>query len=178
MIRDYHWMINVIKEMRAEMIIGAKTAQYGIKATLLKAAGGVSDPIMLEAIRRSKNIKRVAEYEKRLLEVQNLVDKDSSDREVEVLNWMLDGRSKRWIGQIMGLSHTYKTDDGVIEGVLICPFYASMVSIKNLVISVFSAFVLASQKSLRFLHFDCCATVLTFESEKIPKFNGDKQLFL
>ncbi|MFF2797160.1 hypothetical protein [Lysinibacillus xylanilyticus] len=54
MIRDYHWMINVIKEMRAEMIIGAKTAQYGIKATLPKAAGGVSDPIMLEAIRRSK----------------------------------------------------------------------------------------------------------------------------
>ncbi len=54
MIRDYHWMINVIKEMRAEMIIGAKTAQYGIKATLLKAAGGVSDPIILEAIRRLK----------------------------------------------------------------------------------------------------------------------------
>ena len=47
-------MINVIKEMRAEMIIGAKTAQYGIKATLPKAAGGVSDPIILEVIRRSK----------------------------------------------------------------------------------------------------------------------------
>jgi len=107
MITDYHWMVNAIKEMRAEMVVGAKTAQYGIEATLPKAVGGVGDPIMQEAIRRSKNIKRVVEYEKRLLEVQNLVDKVSGDREVQVLNWMLDGRSKRWIGQIMGLSHTH-----------------------------------------------------------------------
>ncbi|KPN95486.1 hypothetical protein [Lysinibacillus sp. ZYM-1] len=107
MITDYYWMVNAIKEMRAEMVIGAKTEQYGIEATLPKAAGGVSDPIMKEAIRRSKNIKRVAEYEKKLLEVQKLVDKVTGDREVQVLNWMLDGRSKRWIGQNMGLSHTH-----------------------------------------------------------------------
>jgi len=107
MIIEYHRMVNAIKEMREEMVIGAKTAQNGIEATLPKAVGGVGDPIMQEAIRRSKNIKRVAEYEKRLLEVQNLVDKVSGDREVQVLNWMLDGRSKRWIGQIMGLSHTH-----------------------------------------------------------------------
>ncbi|MED4886168.1 hypothetical protein MKY88_13215 [Lysinibacillus sp. FSL R7-0073] len=40
MITDYHWMVNAIKEMRAEMVIGAKTAQYGIEATLPKATGG------------------------------------------------------------------------------------------------------------------------------------------
>ncbi|MFJ8516155.1 hypothetical protein [Lysinibacillus xylanilyticus] len=107
MITDYHWMVNAIKEMRAEMVIGAKTAQYGIEATLPKAVGGVGDPIMQEAIRRSKNIKRVAEYERKLLEVQKLIDKVSGEREIQVLNWMLDGRSKRWIGQNMGLSHTH-----------------------------------------------------------------------
>ncbi len=107
MITDYHWMVNAIKEMRAEMIIGAKTAQYGIEATLPKAVGGVGDPIMQEAIRRSKNIKRVAEYEKKLLEVQMLLDRVTGDRELQVLNWMLDGRSKRWIAQNMGLSHTH-----------------------------------------------------------------------
>ncbi|MFJ8513400.1 LuxR C-terminal-related transcriptional regulator [Lysinibacillus xylanilyticus] len=106
MITDYHWMVNAIKEMRAEMIIGAKTAQYGVEATLPKAAGGVSDPIMLEAIRRSKNIMRIAEYEKKLLEVQTLTDRVTGDREVQVLNWLLDGRSKRWIAAKMGLSHT------------------------------------------------------------------------
>ncbi len=107
MITDYHWMVNAIKEMRAEMVIGAKTAQYGIEATLPKAVGGVGDPIMQEAIRRSKNIKRVAEYEKKLLEVQMLLDRVTGDRELQVLNWMLDGRSKRWIAQNMGLSHTH-----------------------------------------------------------------------
>ncbi|MGE8037878.1 LuxR C-terminal-related transcriptional regulator [Lysinibacillus sp. NPDC093692] len=107
MITDYHWMVNAIKEMRAEMVIGAKTAQYGIEATLPKAAGGVGDPIMQEAIRRSKNIKRVAEYEKKLLEVQFLVDLVTGDREMQVLNWMLDGKSKRWIATNMGLSHTH-----------------------------------------------------------------------
>ncbi|MBX8946387.1 MULTISPECIES: LuxR C-terminal-related transcriptional regulator [Lysinibacillus] len=106
MITDYHWMVNAIKEMRAEMVIGAKTAQYGIEATLPKAVGGVGDPIMQEAIRRSKNIKRVAEYEKKLLEVQKLIERVNGDREVQVLNWMLDGKSQRWIGQHMALSVT------------------------------------------------------------------------
>lgn len=92
--------------MRSEMVIGAKTAQYGIEATLPKAAVGVGDPIMQEAIRRSKNIKRVAEYEKKLLEVQNLIERVAGDREVQVLNWMLDGKSQRWIGQHMALSAT------------------------------------------------------------------------
>ncbi|MFJ5766790.1 hypothetical protein ACIP9C_15670 [Lysinibacillus sp. NPDC093210] len=48
-IRDYHWMFNVIKEMRDELIVGAKTAQYGIEATLPKATGHVGDPILQEA---------------------------------------------------------------------------------------------------------------------------------
>ncbi|MGE7989379.1 LuxR C-terminal-related transcriptional regulator [Lysinibacillus fusiformis] len=106
MITDYHWMVTAIKEMREEMVIGAKTAQYGIDAILPKAAGGVGDLIMQEAIRRSKNIKRVAEYEKKLLEVQNLIERVAGDREVQVLNWMLDGKSQRWIGQHMALSAT------------------------------------------------------------------------
>lgn len=106
MIIDYHRMVNAIKEMRAKMVIGTKTAQYGIGDTLPKAVGGVGDPIMQEAIRRSKNIKRVAEYEKKLLEVQKLIDNVTGDREVQVLNWMLDGKSQRWIGQHMALSAT------------------------------------------------------------------------
>jgi len=107
MITDYHWMVNAIKEMRTEMIVGAKTAQYGIEATLPKAVGGVGDPIMQEAIRRSKNIKRVAEYENKLLEVQTLLERVTGDREMQVLNWMLDGKSKNWISKNMGISHTH-----------------------------------------------------------------------
>ncbi|MED4886169.1 LuxR C-terminal-related transcriptional regulator [Lysinibacillus fusiformis] len=61
---------------------------------------------MQEAIRRSKNIKRIAEYEKKLLEVLMLIERVTGDREVQVLNWMLDGKSQRWIGQHMTLSAT------------------------------------------------------------------------
>lgn len=32
MITDYHWMLNAVKDIRAELEIGAKTAQYGIEA--------------------------------------------------------------------------------------------------------------------------------------------------
>ncbi len=106
MITDYHWMVNAIKEIRAEMVIGAKTAQYGIEASLPKAAGGIGDPIMQEAIRRSKNNKRVADYEKKILAVQKLLEKVTGEREVQVLNWMLDGKSKRWIAKKMEVSHT------------------------------------------------------------------------
>lgn len=53
-----------------------------------------------------ENIKHVAEYEKKLLEVQMLIERVTGDREVQVLNWMLDGNSQRWIGQHMALSAT------------------------------------------------------------------------
>ncbi|MGE8004246.1 hypothetical protein [Lysinibacillus sp. NPDC093216] len=100
-ITDYHWMVNAIKEMCAEMVVGAKT-----EAALSKAVGSVGDPIMQEVIRRSKNIKRVAEYERKLLEVQMLLDRVTGEREMQVLNWMLVGHSMRWIGKKMRLTHT------------------------------------------------------------------------
>ncbi len=110
-------MVNAIKEMRSEMVIGAKAAQYGIEAALPRAAGGVGDPIMQEAIRRSKNIKRVAEYEKRLLEVQILIERVAGDREVQVLNWMLDGKSQRWIGQqmVLAATSTKRIKDNIVK---------------------------------------------------------------
>lgn len=74
--------------MRAEIVVGAKTAQYGIEATQPKEVGGVGDPIMQEAITRSKNTKMVGEYGKKLL--YNV----AGDRELQVLNWMLDGKSQ------------------------------------------------------------------------------------
>ncbi|WP_369354210.1 LuxR C-terminal-related transcriptional regulator [Lysinibacillus capsici] len=34
------------------------------------------------------------------------MERVNGDREVQVLNWMLDGKSQRWIGQHMALSVT------------------------------------------------------------------------
>ncbi|WP_400194633.1 hypothetical protein [Lysinibacillus telephonicus] len=107
MITDYHWMLNAVKDIRAELEIGAKTAQYGIEATLPKGQGKTSDPVELEIARRAKKIKRLREYEMQLMEVQHRIVKVKGIREVQVLDWMLDGKSMRWIAKTMGLSHTH-----------------------------------------------------------------------
>lgn len=106
MITDYHWMVNAIKEMRTEMVIGAKTAQYGIEATLPKAVGGVGDPIQLELNRRFRHSRRIKDYEHKILEVQQRLDKIVDSRDAEILFWLLEGKSMRWIGKHMNLSHT------------------------------------------------------------------------
>lgn len=105
-VKDYHWMVNTVKELRNGLIVGAKTAQYGIEATLPKAAGGTSDPIMSEVARRSKHVKRIKEYEDKISAVQERIDKVHTPREIEVLFWLLEGSSMRWIGQHMALSAT------------------------------------------------------------------------
>lgn len=106
MITDYHWMVNAIKEMRTEMVIGAKTAQYGIEATLPKAVGGVGDPIQLELNRRFRHSRRIKDYEHKILEVQQRLDKIVDSRDAEILFLLLEGKSMRWIGKHMNLSHT------------------------------------------------------------------------
>lgn len=107
MITDYHWMLSSVKDIRAELEIGTKTAQYGIEASLPKGKGNTSDPVELEVARRSKKIKRLKEYEMRLWEVQQRVEKVQGIREIQVLDWMLDGKSMRWIAKKMGISHTH-----------------------------------------------------------------------
>jgi hypothetical protein len=54
-IENYRWMVETIEEARQPVAkmdnssyIGAKTAMYGIEATLPKASGGTSDPVFTE----------------------------------------------------------------------------------------------------------------------------------
>ena len=107
MITDYHWMLNAVKDIREELEVGAKTAQYGIEASMPKGQGNTSDPVELEVARRSKKFKRLQEYEMNLWTVQQRIEKVHGIREIQVLDWMLDGKSMRWIAKAMGLSHTH-----------------------------------------------------------------------
>jgi Bacterial regulatory proteins, luxR family len=120
MITDYHWMLNAVKDIRAELEIGAKTAQYGIEATLPKGQGNTSDPVELEVARRDKKTKRLKEYEMQLWEVQQRIEKVQGIREIQVLDWMLDGKSMRWIAKVMGLSHTHiqNIKDSIVKQML------------------------------------------------------------
>ncbi|MGE7840526.1 hypothetical protein ACQKNX_07020 [Lysinibacillus sp. NPDC093712] len=113
-IKNYHWMVATIEEARKPVAkvdnnsyIGAKTAMYGIEATLPKASGVESNPVFIEVQRRLYiNNKRIQEYERKVAEVQKRISFVEGDREVEVLHRLLDGDSMRAIGKHMSLSST------------------------------------------------------------------------
>lgn len=111
---NYRWMVETIEEARQPVAkvnnssyIGAKTAKYGIEATLPKASGGTSDPVFTEVQRRVYSLNyRIKEYERKIAEVQKRIPLVQGDREIEVLHRLLDGDSMRAIGKHMNLSST------------------------------------------------------------------------
>ncbi|MGE7947927.1 hypothetical protein [Lysinibacillus sp. NPDC093688] len=127
-IEDYSWMIESIKEERQPVAkvdnnsyIGAKTAIYGIEATLPKASGGTSDPVFIEVQRRVySSHKRIREYEIKVVEVQKRIPLVQGDREIEVLHRLLNGNSMRAIGKHMKLSSTtiFRIKINIIEQML------------------------------------------------------------
>ncbi|MGE8079040.1 DNA-binding response regulator [Peribacillus loiseleuriae] len=108
-LKDYHWMMNSIKILRDSMKDAGEglTAQYGIEATLPKPQGVVSDPIFKEVVRREKRYKKIAQYEEKVQIIQDRMAVIQDDREFEVLHWILEGKSYRWIALHMGLSHSH-----------------------------------------------------------------------
>lgn len=106
LLKDYHWMINSVKMMREGLndIGEGMTAQYGLQAAMPKASGNHSDPIYREFERRDKRWKKINDYEYKIKSVQERIYLINIDREIEVLHWLLEGKSMRWIGQHMGLS--------------------------------------------------------------------------
>ncbi|BDH60124.1 hypothetical protein MTP04_02540 [Lysinibacillus sp. PLM2] len=120
-IKDYRWMINTVEELQNELPVkGAKTAQYGIEATLPKASGGTSDVVFSEVNRRANHLRKINEYIYKIAEVQRRIDKVTEPRGAEVLFWLLEGKSMRWIGKHMALSHVTISNikDSVVENML------------------------------------------------------------
>ncbi|EFI67850.1 hypothetical protein BFZC1_14798 [Lysinibacillus fusiformis ZC1] len=111
---NYRWMVETIEEARQPVAkannnsyIVAKTAMYGIDATLPKASGGTSDPVYTEVQRRVYSLNyRIKEYEQKIAELQKRISLVHGDREIEVLYRLLDGDSMRAIGKHMRLSST------------------------------------------------------------------------
>ncbi|WP_339161773.1 DNA-binding response regulator [Siminovitchia sp. FSL W7-1587] len=118
-LKDYHWMINSIKIMRKSLEQAGEglTAQYGLEAAMPKAKGETSDPVHREVVRRGKRFKKIREFEEKILKFQGLFHKVSDERECEVLYWLLEGRSYRWIGHHMGLSfsHIKRIRDSIVD---------------------------------------------------------------
>ncbi|MCP3741447.1 DNA-binding response regulator [Rossellomorea sp. BNER] len=108
-IKDYHWMMNSIKIMRESLEDAGEgiTAQYGVISTMPKAKGTLGDPIYKEVLRREKRRNKLQEYIEKVLVIQERIHVITDEREIEVLHWLLEGKSYRWIGMHMGLSHSH-----------------------------------------------------------------------
>ncbi|PKG30864.1 helix-turn-helix transcriptional regulator [Cytobacillus horneckiae] len=118
-LKDYHWMMNSIMILRDSMKDAGEglTAQYGDESSMPKAQGTTSDPVYKETVRRMKRYKKIAQYEDKVKFIQNLIPAIDNDREGEVLHWLLEGKSYRWIAKHMGLSHTQivRIKDSIVE---------------------------------------------------------------
>lgn len=107
-LKDYHWMINrmILEKKEAEEVAIKSTAQYGIEASMPKAQGGNSDPVGREVQRRLNKSKSFKKYEKCVSYILDRIGCITDDKEYEILNLTLDGKSQRAIANIMGLSRT------------------------------------------------------------------------
>ncbi|EIJ79128.1 YqaQ [Bacillus methanolicus PB1] len=118
-LKDYHWMINSIRIMRESMEEAGEgiTSKYGIEASMPKGKGTTSDPIYREYLRREKRWKKIEQYEKKVKIIQERIHVIQDEREFEVLHWLLEGKSYRWIGMHMGLSHSHirRLKDSIVE---------------------------------------------------------------
>ena len=107
LLKDYMWMMNEIIREREELnhIVGGNLVS---KITdMPKAAGGTtSDPVANEAIRRIDKSKRIEKLEDKVLFIQKNSKCIKDDREITVLNLMLDGMSMQAICKHMKLSRT------------------------------------------------------------------------
>ena len=75
--------------------------QYGLQAAMPKASGDPSDPILKEVERRDDRWKKIHAFEKDIQLIQSKLKKVENEREAEVLHWLLEGKSMRWIGMHM-----------------------------------------------------------------------------
>jgi DNA-directed RNA polymerase specialized sigma subunit len=119
-LKDYHWMINSIKIMRKSLQEAGEerlTAQYGDESALPKPKGTTSDPVYRELLRREKRWRKIEQYERKVKMIQDRIHVIQDEREFEVLHWLLDGKSYRWIAMHMGLSHSHirRLKDSIVE---------------------------------------------------------------
>lgn len=118
-LKDYHWMINSIKIMRKSLEQAGEglTAQYGLESSLPKPKGQTGDPIYSEVVRRSRRWEKIRHYENEVRKIQSRIHIITDEREYEVLHWLLEGKSMRWIGMHMGLStsHIHRIKNDIVD---------------------------------------------------------------
>jgi hypothetical protein len=118
-LKDYHWMINSIKILTESLSDGGEgiIAKYGENSVQPKPQGTTSDPVYREVLRREKRYKIIEKYKAKISIIQDRLYLIEGHRDIEVLHWLLEGKSYRWIGRHMGLSfsHVKRIRDSIVN---------------------------------------------------------------
>lgn len=98
-------MIELIKQFEEELDdVGFKgVAQYGLEAALPSGKGLVSMALENEIMRRNVRTKRIYEYINKVNFINTNRQKVKDKREIEVLDYLLDGESLAAIRRYMGI---------------------------------------------------------------------------
>ncbi|MFZ4452072.1 LuxR C-terminal-related transcriptional regulator [Salibacterium aidingense] len=122
LLKDYNWMINEIaRERQLLPYIGGKlTSTYGSEATMPKADHGPTDPVYREVERREEKSKYCQKLEAKVAYIQSGIPYIKEEREIVVLECMLDGLSMIKISYHLGLSrrNVYNIRERIAENML------------------------------------------------------------
>ncbi|MED3574511.1 DNA-binding response regulator [Cytobacillus praedii] len=117
-LRDYHWMVKEIARLKDELnnTNSSVTAKYGIEATLPKG-NGTSDSTPREVIQRDRRHKTLRKFESKVVFIDDYSTYVEDDREIAVLNCLLDGMSIVSISQHLGFSErkVYSIKDDIVR---------------------------------------------------------------
>lgn len=120
-LRNYHWMVREISRLREELNSAQPnvTASYGVEASMPKG-NGTTDKTLGEVVRRDRRFKTLKKFEKKVMFVEEYSTCIKDDREIAVLNCMLDGMSIVAISQHMGFSErkVYMIKDDIVKKML------------------------------------------------------------
>jgi hypothetical protein len=119
-LHNYHWMIQTIVLKRRELRSEAGdhiTPLYGIEASLPKGKGKPSDPIYFEILRRERENDNIQRLLKKVKFIQEHVHVITDEKEITVMNRILDGMSLRKIAYELGIPFTNvrRIRDNIVE---------------------------------------------------------------
>lgn len=117
-LRDYSWMIKEIQRLKDDLnsINISMTAQYGIEAAMPKS-GAISNPVEREVINKERKQKTLQKFEEKIKFIETHSSYITDDRQIAILNCMLDGMSIVAISQHMGFSEkkVYTLKDEIVR---------------------------------------------------------------
>ena len=105
-IKNYKWMMQLLINRRLEAVSGSRSliAQYGIDAAMPKAQNSPSDPIFNEIQRIEKHEKNTRKIRRKVLMIQKHSKVIKGEKDVLVLDMLLDGLPLREIASELNMS--------------------------------------------------------------------------